>query len=762
MESYVKKQKNSKELTGVERKLFVDLDKKISFFIISVLLSFLSIQEKNIFIISAILSLGYLLDFSYLLFSILVGIISGIFLGPMQFIFFSVVLILFSVFVLIFKKVKTNLFVKIGICAFLSDFIARCIFLFINNMVVDFSFLMMSFVNLFVYCLGINSMSLLRHQQVKRVKQSVILSTCLLLILAICGSFSLLNNPTIGYIILSVMLLFMTQILNISLLSYILLTSSIIMYVLFEQSLEQIILLIIPFTLIGVFGQNKKYGAIITYLFTYIFILFVQKYQMLDYKLYLIPLLTILIYIFIPSLVVEEVKEHIFNIETFEKENLMHVKKLELEVVNMLENVSSLFGEIAKEYQSDESCKLLRKQTSMIFQNLCVNCPKSKICYQTSNVDNINLFIKSISFDLSNEDVENIRENCLKPGKFLELSSKYKNNFYREYNFNEQYKNLKQALSYQVLGFKDLMENYANKMKIEQLPFMSETEETIKHTISSLNLNLLFLDTYKEIDDKMVIYLDVEIDDINDIETLIIPSLENALDKSLKIEEIKEVTIEHYYSLKIKEYEPYEFIFGINQRGKEGEINGDSYLNLKTKGSYIFALSDGMGSGKEAKEESKTTLKLLKSILMCGSNITNSIMMINSLLKSKNRYDTYATLDLININEKSLKASVSKNGSPCSYVYRKNRLIKIDSASLPIGIIDKVEVYKDEIQLEENDLIVMFSDGINDDEEKMLLVLKKYKNQHPQIIAKAIMNEFTKQEIKDDTSVMIIKIKKKV
>ena len=212
----------------------------------------------------------------------------------------------------------------------------------------------------------------------------------------------------------------------------------------------------------------------------------------------------------------------------------------------------------------------------------------------------------------------------------------------------------------------------------------------------------------------------------------------------------------------IEEYEPYEFIFGVKQIGKnEGQI-GDSYITFYDEYSHIYALSDGMGSGKEAKEESVTTLKLLKCILSCGGDNKYSIMMINSLLKAKNRYDMYATLDLLTIDNKTLKASFSKNGSPCSYVYRDNEIIKIDSSSLPIGIIENVKVFDYEIELKEDDLVVMCSDGIEDNELKMQKIIKGCYYDHPQQIAKNIIDGFVSKNAKDDTSVLVIKIKKQV
>jgi stage II sporulation protein E len=169
-----------------------------------------------------------------------------------------------------------------------------------------------------------------------------------------------------------------------------------------------------------------------------------------------------------------------------------------------------------------------------------------------------------------------------------------------------------------------------------------------------------------------------------------------------------------------------------------------------------------MGAGKEAKEESSTTLKLLKNIISCGGDIKYSVMMINSLLKAKNRYDTYATLDLLMIDNKTLKATFSKNGSPCSYVYRNNELIKIDSASLPIGIIENIKIFDYEVDLKEDDIVIMFSDGIDDNQVKIKDVINACYFEHPQQIAKKLVDNLRDDKVNDDTSVMIIKIKKKV
>ena len=92
MESYIRKTKN-KRISFIEKKLFNDLDKKISFSLISILISLLSFNGNKLFLAAPILALSYLLDFSYYILALLSLIVSGILLGPRYFLFFAALLL---------------------------------------------------------------------------------------------------------------------------------------------------------------------------------------------------------------------------------------------------------------------------------------------------------------------------------------------------------------------------------------------------------------------------------------------------------------------------------------------------------------------------------------------------------------------------------------------------------------------------------------------------------------------------------------------
>ena len=176
----------------------------------------------------------------------------------------------------------------------------------------------------------------------------------------------------------------------------------------------------------------------------------------------------------------------------------------------------------------------------------------------------------------------------------------------------------------------------------------------------------------------------------------------------------------------------------------------------------IYCLSDGMGVGKLAKEESSFTLKMLKSILDTGMDLRNSIMLINSLLKVKNRFDMYATLDLVSINKRNLKSHFFKNGAIHSYIFSniENKLIEVNTSSLPIGIVDSVNSYDFSFKLKKGDYIIMFSDGIKEDIDSFESFFKQVKNYNPQIIAKELANKFKNEKEKDDVSVIVVRLER--
>ena len=72
---------------------------------------------------------------------------------------------------------------------------------------------------------------------------------------------------------------------------------------------------------------------------------------------------------------------------------------------------------------------------------------------------------------------------------------------------------------------------------------------------------------------------------------------------------------------------------------------GDSYALFSMNENQYFALSDGMGQGQKASDDSSLTLDIMKQLIINGISLKDAVQSVNALLKIKNRNDMFTTLD---------------------------------------------------------------------------------------------------------------------
>lgn len=195
------------------------------------------------------------------------------------------------------------------------------------------------------------------------------------------------------------------------------------------------------------------------------------------------------------------------------------------------------------------------------------------------------------------------------------------------------------------------------------------------------------------------------------------------------------------------------------------QISGDNMLfKVINEINFICALSDGMGSGYHAYQLSEQTLKMVDSITNCNIPFDASLHILNNFFKTKDLSDSFATLDLVNINLNTGILSLYKLGSSTTYISRGNKIIPIYNNNLPFGIDDLIS--KEEYQLLDGDLIILVSDGINDyiKESDLINYIEKIKNESPHKIVYEILQKIyydNGNQINDDMSCIAIKINNK-
>ena len=215
--------------------------------------------------------------------------------------------------------------------------------------------------------------------------------------------------------------------------------------------------------------------------------------------------------------------------------------------------------------------------------------------------------------------------------------------------------------------------------------------------------------------------------------------------------------------------EPYKLELGIAKAKKSNSvISGDSSTMMKLKDDKILvALSDGMGSGEVAARNSKKVVLSLEKLLDTGFEEERAVKLINSYLLIGKNEDHFATIDAMVFDPVSGIAEFIKIGAcPTFVASRKGQVALVESSTLPVGIVEDVELETKTRILKSGDMIVMLTDGILDanaegKEGAIEELLKTVKNTSAQRLADIILQEavdFNYGIARDDMTVIVARV----
>jgi stage II sporulation protein E len=182
-------------------------------------------------------------------------------------------------------------------------------------------------------------------------------------------------------------------------------------------------------------------------------------------------------------------------------------------------------------------------------------------------------------------------------------------------------------------------------------------------------------------------------------------------------------------------------------RAMKDNVSGDNFSLLKLEsGEYMIALSDGMGTGKEAGQESETVMALLEQLIEAGFKTETAIKLINSSLVLKSDKQSFSTIDMGIINLFTGMCEFTKIGAAAAFIKRDKWVETISSTTLPIGMFGNVDYDAVTKKLYEGDIIIMVTDGVLDSireenkEAYMERMIAELKSNNPQEIANRILD----------------------
>lgn len=248
----------------------------------------------------------------------------------------------------------------------------------------------------------------------------------------------------------------------------------------------------------------------------------------------------------------------------------------------------------------------------------------------------------------------------------------------------------------------------------------------------------------------------------------LIPRLNTLLNKKMRRYSYQCYIKEGCCRLRLIEEKKFSISAYVASSSKSGGISGDSHTFMELEGgTYLMALSDGMGSGMKAREESAAGIELFEEFMCAGFDKEMAINLINSTLLLRAEEDMFTTLDICTINLYNGVAEFIKIGAVSSYVIHKKRVETIRSSTLPVGILGTVDTETAQTQLSRDDLIIMTTDGIPDSYNNTLRgdswlksVIEGCPYGKPEAVAEYILSMAKENNTReqDDMTVLVAKI----
>ena len=374
--------------------------------------------------------------------------------------------------------------------------------------------------------------------------------------------------------------------------------------------------------------------------------------------------------------------------------------------------------------------------------------------------DLIEIFAKHNNYIIGLEEDSELKAEIIAILKAVNYTYKINNlNYLWKQKMNENRKNVSKELN----GVSKVISTIANEIQ-EPSENIKAKEEEIRNILAQRGYPITEVSIKIIENGKNIIELYLEENVVGEAIQKILEKITKQKMISHRAKELNDNTILKIYETR----DNYQAKIGVAKITKNNsKISGDKYIATKLQdGKTLLAISDGMGSGKEAMKSSKMAITMLEKLLKEGFDKDTSLSLINSTMVLNSNEDMYATLDISILDLYKGTIECVKNGACPTLIKKENKIEEINSEEIPAGILANIDLVVYEKELQDGDIIIMCSDGIteNKPEEKWLEhKLEQITIKDPQKIADIILSEAVDAELgnsKDDKTIIVAKIEK--
>lgn len=507
-----------------------------------------------------------------------------------------------------------------------------------------------------------------------------------------------------------------------------------------------------------------------------------------------------------------EISDFISNTKLL-PENTIRTLEENKETINRLNNMSNTISQMAKEYENaaativtDEELEKQEKANRELFEEELYNNLEGKeenLLYNEIYNNNENIIEEIFEILITKEvitgkDIVNIFANHnnyiigfspdLKEDDYIAkndinemvraINSSYrisKLNFIWKKKLDEN----KKTMSSQLNGVSEALSNLATQITKEENDIYKQQKEQIRKLLEEKEIELKDITIKQEESEKYLVNLYTGVCETVDGKECGAKKIARILAKVLNSKMIlqkqkcglRENNDTCVYTFTSED--KYTVQVGIAKSKKANSIiSGDTTLQTRLEdGKYLLAISDGMGSGPEARKSSKIAIKMLERLLQSGFNNDTALKLINTTVSANTDEDMYATLDVSILDLFKGNMKFIKNGACPTFIKRNGSVEVLKAVTLPTGILENIDLIEYNYDLKDGDIVIMCSDGILDSNKQYMNrelwiqeILEEIETDDAQRIADIILNESIDNDFgeeKDDMTVIAYKIHKK-
>ncbi|NMB32821.1 MAG: stage II sporulation protein E [Clostridium sp.] len=491
-----------------------------------------------------------------------------------------------------------------------------------------------------------------------------------------------------------------------------------------------------------------------------------------------------MIFIIIPDGVIENILGRFSLVSKAVESKQGHGIRIKELTVDRLNNFARAFQELSRTFEEISQTKVVtdNQDISSLFDRVadkvCKDCSLCLHCWDRNFYSTYQVMFRIVETLEKKGWIEECDipsyfiERCERTGEFI----KQVNNIYELFKVDMVWKNRvgesRGLISQQLDGLSNAISNLAIEVDSD-IEFMGEMEEKLYAELKNSGIKTEDIIVYQNKWGK----LEANITHRGCTGTykclnLIEKAASSILGRKM-IRDRNECMHEHKSDrcvLKLVEKEAHSVTTGIARISKnENQVSGDNHTFMNIgDGKYILALSDGMGTGKRAFDQSRTAIGLLEQFMETGFEREVAIKLINSILLLKSDEDSFATIDLCAIDLYDGGVEFVKIGAVQSFIKREQKVEVIKTVSLPVGILSDVETQLVCRNIDNGDFIIMVTDGVldsfnkeGDGEETLAEFIGGIESINPQVIADSILKEAhtkCKGEPIDDMTVLTAKV----